>query len=320
MKSPIFIVGCERSGTTLLASLLNRHPEIVSTPETHFFSEILPYYFRRNNLQSVLSHPRIQDCFRAGGFTEAEFYDIFSKTPRREIDVLNVIGSLFLQKEGKTRLCEKTPSHIFHVDQILEFYPDAKIVHIVRDGRDVVCSLMEVPWTIKNILENCHRWMRVVKESRRLQQEWGRDVFYQVKFEPLLREPEATLNALMDFLEVSTIDVRSILVPGAETSSVYLDWERDWKSNVHHSLDTGKIGRWKHCFSDVDKDILNIALKRPLLRWGYTVEPTRISFSLVLRVLQLLMGLLVIKLRKNALIFYRKLILRLDLFHHARSG
>src|SRR5579885_528706 len=145
---PFFIVGCPRSGTTLLATLLDRHSRICVPPETHFF------YFERDwelfskgdpvsDLDAYRKiNPRINDL-RFDNEKISRLLGGGSPGPKAFFEALMAD---YTERAGKKRWGEKTPDHLLKLDSILGHFPEAKIILITRDGRDVVDSLRRMPW------------------------------------------------------------------------------------------------------------------------------------------------------------------------------
>jgi len=134
---PVFIVGCGRSGTTLLRMMLDMHRDICCGPETWLFlqdgEEGNPYertYCAALSISLGIPFARLWEQNNSG----------ISRAQIAESAL-----SLFAEKEKKPRWAEKTPLHVHRIDYILTHFPKAKIVHILRDGRDVICSLVTHP-------------------------------------------------------------------------------------------------------------------------------------------------------------------------------
>jgi hypothetical protein len=154
---PVFIVGCGHSGTTLLTAMLDSHPH-------------------------MRSYPGESNLFR---FPE----------PRRKMHLLADLVPAARQA-GKTRLVEKTPRHIHCIDSILGTLPSASIVYMVRDGRDVACSLAR---RVGNMKHGVERWLEDNAVGlAAIEAHPGR--IHPLRFEALIDEPEETLRTLCDFL------------------------------------------------------------------------------------------------------------------------
>jgi hypothetical protein len=168
---PVFIVGCERSGTTLLAVLLDRHSQLAITPETHFFLRMIGRP-RPANCRDLTTHEQFlnqlfsNDRMKDLALDRAAVTARFQTRPATAPALFQCILEEYAAMHGKPRAGEKTPLHIWYVPQIIEWFPDAKIIGIVRDGRDVVRSMLAAPWTTdKRLRPHCLNWIHAVRAA-----------------------------------------------------------------------------------------------------------------------------------------------------------
>jgi hypothetical protein len=184
--SPIFVVGAPRSGTTLLRSMLDAHPNICCpTWETGVFEKFAmvvngDFTERRTDIPNL---PIERDDLLAWCRQSAD--DLMSR---------------LISASGKPRWAEKTPAHVFCIDLIHEIYPNAQFIHIVRNGRDVVRSLQSMPWAPREIRWSCHRWVASVAAGRDAGRRLPKELYTEVRYEDLTREPESTIRQLCDYL------------------------------------------------------------------------------------------------------------------------
>ena len=147
VEKRLFVVGCSRSGTTVLQVSIASHPRIQSFPETGFFVNVLGD--KRKKLARLgLSTGREKKAF-ARLLDELERPDWTGRVPRRPW-LFNTSAQVFVQlldevtmEAGKDIWLEKTPMHVLHTDLMQHYVPDAHFIHIIRDGRDVVASLYD---------------------------------------------------------------------------------------------------------------------------------------------------------------------------------
>jgi len=137
LDRPIFVVGHPRSGTTLLASMLGRHPDIVSTPESLYLNivrfQVAPVLSKGPEavLKVIENSPmRFLVLDRDILLTALKALDTLS-----EATVFQTVLECFRAADGKPRLLEKTPWHLRGMDDLFEWFPDARILWIMRDGR-----------------------------------------------------------------------------------------------------------------------------------------------------------------------------------------
>jgi hypothetical protein len=190
-EAHIVLGGAPRSGTTLLRRLLDRHPEVCSGAETKLF---VPAAFNLAWLAQAyaIPHHELEDMRRTAR-SQAAFIDTFAARVRAE--------------SGKVRWAEKTPQNIRHLDWILEHFPVASVVHIIRDGRDVICSMREHPdWRWVD-----GAWQRVLvpRPLDWYAQRWLEDTssgvarrgdsrYAEVRYEDLVADPRSALQAICE--------------------------------------------------------------------------------------------------------------------------
>ncbi len=179
--SPIFIIGCGRSGTTLLRMMLDSHPRISAGEETKFLTDLQPIVGQHWNLLSAYGFSREWwlDRIRA-------FYGDFQAE--------------YLAKRGKQRWAEKTPGYTFHLEYIAELFPDAQYVHVIRDGRDVVASFRD-RWGYRAGLRAANSvWRESVVRARDFGARLPRGRYHELRYEALVADPEQEMRGLLAFL------------------------------------------------------------------------------------------------------------------------
>lgn len=268
--SPIFIVGVPRSGTTMLAAALARHPNIAIPPETHLFSEYLP---KRNQsepitpdvIEQFVIHPRVKDMQLSASDITPEF----GKYESNYSGLFQCALEVYAKKSGKSRVGEKSPTHLKHVDKIIQWYPDAKIICIVRDGRDVVKSLIAAPWIHNNLIKHCIMWREQMQLIDELAGRYSNSVLV-IKYEELLLDPSRVIAAICEFCSEKYTD--QMLQP--QKTSVVPAWEKGWKGNADSNFDPSKIAMWRSTCSDKELMLMQFIMGEQLLKWGYPIERT----------------------------------------------
>ena len=201
--SPVIIIGAPRSGTTLLLSILDSHPKIQGIPmETNLL--ITPRSFRNSYLNRV----------------------------KKSLEILSVLNGKQIKKSAD-RWCEKTPKNILHVKEILaEFDNHAKIIHILRDGRDVILS--KHPDFPDNYFVTPEEWVCDVSEGLKYR---DYENVYLVKYEVLVQKYSETIAKICEFLD---LDLAPEIINFKEHTSIrsFNSWSEEVK-NVH-SKSVGK--------------------------------------------------------------------------------
>src|SRR5690348_9193182 len=149
-----FIVGCPRSGTTMVQQALNRHSQIAIPPETKFFFSFFgqPEKHQRRHVERLNADLNIQLPLpekRIASYDEGRAY--FERMAQQYVEKLG--------KRTVTWFGEKTPEHTGHLPRIRQMFPEAKIIVLYRDGRDVASSLSRMPWMIPNVYVNFVVWL-----------------------------------------------------------------------------------------------------------------------------------------------------------------
>jgi hypothetical protein len=186
--------------------LLNDHPDLAVAPETHFLS----YYWRRHN-HVDLTQPTDRETFWAE-FTSSDTFSRLALDPDAlragaAADALTDFRAMFravlvayAEKNGKKRFGEKTPDHYQHLGTLFEWFPNGRVVFLIRDPRAVVASYMTVnqQWAEGSDAYTLARgWRSHVDDHVR---QWQDDPRVRlVRYEQLVRAPEAELRQVLDF-------------------------------------------------------------------------------------------------------------------------
>jgi hypothetical protein len=205
---PVFIVGMNGSGTTMMLDLLDSHPELFGfRRETlivpHFVANLASY----GDLADDAAYRRLWRDFLGApvfrfvnGGESPELPADWRERPRTLAAVVDGAYRIFAERAGKTRWCEKTPMHVQHVDTLHGVFPDACFIHMVRDGRSCAASLHR-RWKY-HPGRTLVRWKRLVPLARR-QAEASGAAYLEVRYEELTDAPEPTMRRVCEFLGVA---------------------------------------------------------------------------------------------------------------------
>jgi hypothetical protein len=214
----MFLVGCARSGTTLLKRMLNAHPEIAFPRETHW---IPTWYEDRIGLSSdgtvtpelitkLMDYPR----FTRMGIERAHLEGLLagaSRVPYARF--VSGIFELYGESVGKPLVGEKTPGYVRSLPTLHSLWPRARFVHLIRDGRDVCLSLLDwnraprnvgrfVTWEEDPLSTAALWWEWQVRLGLEAGAEIGTSLYREVRYEALVADPEATCRSVCGFLGV----------------------------------------------------------------------------------------------------------------------
>ncbi|MCW9707363.1 sulfotransferase family protein [Fodinibius salsisoli] len=248
-----FIVGCPRSGTTLLQSMIASHPRVISFPETHFFSSTLPIntFLRRLKLHGKRSRKIVDQFLRQNGysnlhpFEKVSPYKLFSckewcQLLLKVIDQMTVHDAKGLGGDEPIIGLEKTPRHVHYISSIEQTDTSNKFIHILRNGSDVVASLhlatKQYPehWGGERSIKKCISWWNKSIEQS-LQYQHQSNHFFVV-YEQLIASPERVLEALCCFLK---LDYKQSMTQNFhQVAGSLTQKEEAWKDqNTRQSLD-----------------------------------------------------------------------------------
>lgn len=209
-NTPVFIVGCGRSGTTLLRMMLNTHPDLVIPQESHFVYQLA----RRRasgSWSGDLEDPREWEHFLSflrehrywahWKLSFAELRERLEELPVRTHRL--VFRTIFEQLVGgrsSLRWGDKTPMHVQYLLLLEQLFPDAQFVHVIRDGRDVAMSLMSRRWGPRHMSLAGYYWKWLTLSGAVSGAILGPKRYRELRFEDLLTNPEAELQSLCAWL------------------------------------------------------------------------------------------------------------------------
>lgn len=247
-KGPLFVVGCSRSGTTLLQQILNAHSRIAIAPETHF----VPKFWLRpepyGDLTQDAPFARLVEDFIAAphfpdlGLSADDFRHAAAGAPRTLAGVLGVILDLFARAQGADIVGEKTPAHVLHMPLLKRAFPSARFVHIVRDPRGVVNSRRRQPWAPEDVRRNAAYWVSTVGAARRAAKELGESLI-TVRYEDLVAEPETAVSGLCAALRIA---FEPAMLEYWKGNAELVDTAREpWKKDALQSIQPERAARWR---------------------------------------------------------------------------
>jgi hypothetical protein len=302
----VFVVGAARSGTTLMRNLIERSDRIAIARENHFLGHLFGFsgarhtFRRAGDLASDDTMRRIVEMIYSGEFQGRSRWREVSlfwrwlaqnvgredmeqrliALPREERNERGLFAAFlraYADKLGRPIIGEKTPAHLAHVDTLLEWFPNGRIVHMVRDPRAVYVSdlrrrrgkprrpyswLAKVPFMFQAalLIQTVIVWRGAARSHALLARRYP-ERYLMVRFEDLLREPEDSLSRLFEFIGVP-------LPPDPTDVAVYA---RGYRAGVK-GLDHAAADRWRSQIHPLAARILTTALGSSMRRMGYGTD------------------------------------------------
>jgi hypothetical protein len=274
-NAPFFIVGCGRSGTTLLRLIMAGHSRLHIPLETHCIRRLVDDFpldqpLRPVQLDAVVerivTHPRwaIMEI-------SAEQFRLETKElvrPRLS-SVLDIIYHNQLRNVKKVRFGDKTPDYVRIIPQLLSIYPDAKFVNLIRDGHDVARSFALLGWG-QAYHGQRFEWIQAVRATLVYRSAPFADRILEVRYEEMISNLEGTIRRVCAFL-------------GEEFEPDMLNWQDRvqalFQNNVpelHRKLceplRPEEVGAWGHTLSAVECFLIEASLFQELEAIGYELR------------------------------------------------
>jgi Sulfotransferase family len=277
-----FVVGSSRSGTTLLRLMLDSHPELAIPAETQFYAGVLEVDERRGDwLDAVLAAMVTNHSWDDFGIGAAEFERaVRASAPAGPGDVLRAFYRIYAARFGKPRWGDKWPGNVLRMTAIARILPEARFVHIIRDGRDVAASLREMWWRPGDSYEACiELWAGRIRAAR-AQAATGIP-YLEVRYESLVRAPRETLAQVCAFAELRYDEA---MLDYARRAPARLAELAEWTigdrripsadrvlphAKTRLPLDEDAIGRWRAEMSAADVAACERAAGDLLAELGY---------------------------------------------------
>jgi hypothetical protein len=297
-RDKFFILGHARSGTTLLMRLARLHPEVHCNYQAHFFT-------RRPLLKSLVDTPEAEEWLTRKSNRWNHGRDLSPLVLRAAADVIMERDAA---REGKRIVGDKSPSSTIHGQAVRDLhavYPDAKIVYIVRDGRDVITSerfrnfveeskflTAEDKRIIADLrhdpapFNNGHRSIFTETFIRRTAGDWVNDLqetedesrrlfgenFYGLRYEDLLERSFDEMKKVWSFLGVGADPMLEKAILDEMSSNPDEKWQSRRNEDIASFLPKGQAGNWTRLFSEQDKTAFKSVAGEMLVRWGYEKE------------------------------------------------
>ena len=304
---PFFIVGYGRSGTTWLEMSLNSHPEVLCKGEGMFFGRSMSLFETQQTLAAALE--RCENLRTWHGMRENRWRSrsFEGELPGMVKALTDYVLGTELAKSGKRIVGDKTPHHVSYLQDIYELYPSSKIVHMIRDGRDVAISNVHAVWqnardkggpvdlepeslqkrdayledrrdflagdesifTEGQIRQLARSWSERVGRGIRQGRRLFGERYLEVRYERLLHDPRSELTLLFEFLGARDCSPEVVARAIEENTFEKLGGRSRGQEEPGSFYRKGVAGDWKEVFTKRDKQIFKEEAGELLAELGY---------------------------------------------------
>jgi hypothetical protein len=280
---PLFIGGCPRSGTTLLRSLVDNHPDLAMPAETQFVLEVYAARERYGDLRRPEARRAIAEwLFYEDGHGGRRLR--VKNSLSREAAVERVmaapptLGSLFAtcfriyaEAYGKPRWGAKRPAYAPHVRDIFRLFPDAQFVNVIRDPRASVASQVKLRWYREcDRLENAiATWETAVQRLDAFAGRLRLDQLLDVRYEDLVRDPRRALRAICEFAGLRTGEAVEEMI-ASERIGIFRE---GWHDRLKQPIDTTAVDAWRTQLGPRKTALVERATGAYFTRFGYRGLP-----------------------------------------------
>jgi hypothetical protein len=279
---PLFIVSAPRSGSTLLRLILDTHPQIAVPPPGWLFDLVYPYLYSYGDLsqeaniidlaEDVLATPTVKKW----PIQASPASLVAAAKSRSFAGLYGALHEAYAALANKKRWGEKTPRNAFWIDEIRQNFPNAQIIHIVRDGRDMAIDISDSMLLPYSVYAGANVWQRYVRAIRESASRLPASAFAEIRYEDLCANPEAVIRRLCEFIG-EDFDV-NMLSPNRTKAA------QQWSTHPLHAKTSQPISArycemYKSRLPKEDVAALEALIGDSLALFGYPVAGDRRAIS-----------------------------------------
>ncbi|MDZ4379865.1 MAG: sulfotransferase [Parvibaculum sp.] len=279
-RRSIFIGGCGRSGTTMLGSALGAAPEAVVTPESQFKLKLI-------HQEKAVLLPENSEAIYAQIASDERFQVLWEMTVSPHVSciedektdtyvrrILFDIVDQYAQRhnrQGWEVWIDHSPNNIENVPSLMTAFPDSKFIHLVRDGRAAMASVLPLDWGPADPIQAAYWWMRAVACGLAAERRYPKQVLF-VKYESLTQNPEAELRRICEFTGLTYTE--EMLTANALRKSRYIE-QQHVRVGTTISPDTNDL--WRRSLSIKEISLFEMVCGSLLELLDYPLENTDTS-------------------------------------------
>lgn len=261
----------------MLQLMLHAHPRIAIPPETRF---VLESYGRRRDFGDLTDPVRrraLAEWITRGSGRYFADLGLDANGVVEEIvaeagtlgTALGVVFRAYARRFGKPRWGDKRPAYVRNLPILARLFPDAQFVHIIRDGRDCVTSLTEMPWHRGGVNQAIAAWAQAIDHGRWAARTLGPDSYHEVRYERLVADPESELRALCGYLgeEYDPAMTAPDRIAGESVPT-----RKTWHKRTRRPVGSDRVGRWAARLTPAELGLCESVLGERLRAQGYELS------------------------------------------------
>ncbi len=275
---PVFVIGCPRSGTTLLTLMLSSHSRLAIPPETRF---LLPVFRARRSFGDLTVRANRRRLARAvvrRRGTKFRHLGVDAERVKKEIvEGAPTLGTalaapyrVYAADHGKPRWGDKRPGYFRNVGVLRALFPDAQVVHLVRDPRDCVASLARMRWWKGGTVGAVATWAHAVDRAGAARRGLPEGAFHELRYEDLVADPRAELTRLCGVLGEDFEE--AMLAPQQEAARLPERQRAGWHRETQNPVGRQRVGSYADVLSAADVALVERVAGSRMRRLGY--QPT----------------------------------------------
>jgi hypothetical protein len=277
----VLIGACPRSGTTLLRSLLDNHPDLAIPGETDLVFPLWRLRVRYGDLRRPENRRRMAEwIFRTEGFggqriragrDPEEAIERVVAAPPTLGSILATCFQMYAERKGKPRWGDKRPRYAGHIATVFALFPDAQFINLVRDPRAAVASQMPLGWADEGyeLADSVANWETAVARVDAYAGRLRPDQLLDVRYEDLVRDPAATLRRICAFANLRDGETIERMIVSERRGS----FREGWHDRLAEPISTAPIAAWRRRLKPAEVAVVERATGPRLGRFGYVAEP-----------------------------------------------
>ncbi|WP_058308619.1 sulfotransferase family protein [Gracilibacillus massiliensis] len=276
---PFFIVGSGRSGNTLLRSMLIHAQGVVIPPESYVLGSTIRKYYNFSHQDKinwnelcalVLACFDSHEDFKYWNVQLQPIYERLKHIGEEKKNLAYILEQLYKEYAIQNNLeisiwGDKTPLNTFHLNSIIEIFPNAKFIHTVRDGRDVASSYVRAR-LYNSLKDACKRWNKSISHIQEFSSNISKEQILTIKYEDLVNETEKSLKGISSFLG---IEYNQNMITRPTNKHLGDVDSLAHHNNVKKNINSSSIGKWKTNLSREEKIIVNKLCYKNLKKLNY---------------------------------------------------